>query len=234
MKIVEDNGSTITVEFQDSKRFRSTTIYSNFKMGQIKNPYDVTVFNIGYLGVGKYSARENNKKMTNEYTYWTDILSRCYHNPQKYPAYFGICKVCDEWHNFQNYAKWYNENYYEVPTKERMHTDKDILIPGNTIYSPNTCLMVPQRINMLFLNKPNKRGLPMGISKTDKGYSAKYNACKLGTYDDIGTAFNVYAKRKELEIKRIADLYRKYIPEKLYRALYDYKVLIENDINYVA
>ena len=62
---------------------------------------------------------------------------------------------------FQNFAKWFDDNKYEVDG--RLHIDKDILYPNCKIYSPETCLLIPQRINMLFLNKPNKRGLPNGI-----------------------------------------------------------------------
>ena len=38
--------------------------------------------------------------------------------------------VCEEWHNFQNFAKWFYENYYEI-SGEKMRLDKDILIKGN-------------------------------------------------------------------------------------------------------
>ena len=72
------------------------------------------------------------------------------------------------WHNYQNFAQWFNENRYDV--EGRLHIDKDILYPGNKIYCPDTCLLVPQRINMLFLNKPNKRGLPNGIIKSSDKY----------------------------------------------------------------
>ena len=36
--------------------------YQNIKKGQIKNPYHKSVYNIGYYGCGKYTARNNSKK----------------------------------------------------------------------------------------------------------------------------------------------------------------------------
>ena len=62
----------------------------------------------------------------------------------------------------QIFSDWSDENKYKCG--ERLHIYKDILYPGNKIYSPDTCILVPQRINLLFMNKPNKRGLPNGIS----------------------------------------------------------------------
>ena len=47
-------------------------------------------------------------------------------------------------------------------------------------------------------------------------------------------AYAAYAKEKEIAIKRIADEYKEVIPEKVYRALYAYKVNIRNDKNYVV
>ena len=49
----------------------------------------------------------------------------------------------------------------------------------------------------------------------------------LGLYDTPEKAFEVYKQFKEKYIKRVADHYKDQIPEKLYQALYNYKV----DIN---
>ena len=60
------------------------------------------------------------------------------------------CSVYEGWHNFQNFAKWYEDNYYEIE-EEQMHLDKDILVKGNKVYSPDTCVFVPETINGLFV-----------------------------------------------------------------------------------
>ena len=175
MRIVEyvsvDN---MVVEFQDEYKYRKRTIYQNFKSGQIKNPYDKSVHGVGCIGVGKFLTKEpNGYHPTREYTCWIHMIERCYleKNRNLHKSYYGICEVCDEWLNFQNFAKWHSEHYYEV--NERLHLDKDILIPGNTLYAPDRCLLIPQRINELFTCKVNGNGLPVGITKTAKG---KYNA----------------------------------------------------------
>ena len=237
MKIIAYRKSDdIDIQFLDEHGYVfEHQIYSNFKSGGIKNPFDRNICGIGYMGVGKYHCKYLNGVHTMEYQNWIAMIRRCYDERRKktYSSYYGTCEVCSEWHNFQVFGTWYEQNFYQVGT-ERMHIDKDILYPGNKIYSPDTCSLVPQRINMLFMNKPNKRGLPNGIRKAYGKYLAKYNNEELGAYTTLEDAYNVYAAKKEENIKQIADEYKELIPEKLYVALYNYKVKIENDKNYVA
>ena len=230
MKIIKIvNSSCIDIEFQDSHHYVRQTTYNNFKTGGISNPYFPTVCNIGYHGVGKFATNNN----CVEYVTWKDMLERCYSEKDKndHMSYFGISEVCDEWHNFQNFGNWFEENYYEVD--ERLHLDKDILYPGNKLYSPYHCLLVPQKINMLFMNKPNKRGLPNGIDIAKSGnFEASYRGKHLGTYSTLEEAYESYSNAKEKRIKEMADEYKNIIPKRVYDALYAYKVDIRNDKNY--
>lgn len=149
------------------------------------------------------------------------MIRRCYDLNKKelYSAYFGKCDVCEEWHNFQNFAKWYEDNFYQVGT-ERMHIDKDILFKDNRLYSPETCILVPQRINMLFMKKPNKAGLPTGIKKAGRGkYDAWYNEEFLGKYDALEDAVIAHDNKRKEAIKAVANEYKDVIPERLYVAL---------------
>ena len=120
-----------------------------------------------------------------------------------------------------------------------MHLDKDILIKNNKIYSPDTCIFVPQRINELFIKTNKLRGnLPIGVSylkninkfqancKTfTKRGSASYSNY-LGCFKTPLEAFNVYKQFKEKYIKQVADEYKNKIPQKLYEAMYRYEVEI--------
>lgn len=234
MKIISArNSCDIDVQFLDSYGYiYEHNIYTNFKKGNIKNPYDKTIANIGYFGVGKYESL--GRRHAKEYDAWRLMIRRCYSegSDKRYPAYYDKCTVCEEWHNYQVFAKWFDENYYTIG-EGRMHIDKDILIQGNTVYSPDMCLIVPQRINMLFVFHPNKTGLPSGIGKSKNGYTASYNTKHLGTFRTIEEAYSVYANQKENEIKKIANEYKNVIPTKLYTALMDYRVLLKNDKNYI-
>ena len=209
----------IDIEFLDEFHYiKEHQTYSNFKNGGVRNPYDKTAFGVGYTGVGDYLLTD--EKPTIAYKTWYQIMNRCYNQKQsqRRPAYVGVVTVCEEWCNFQNFAKWYMENYYEV--EGRLHTDKDILFDGNKEYHPDKCLLVPQRINMLFLHKPNKYGLPNGIKPTKGGkYEAKYNHKYLGVFDTIEEAELAHDNEKRKHIREVAEEYRNKIPAKVYDAL---------------
>lgn len=93
---------------------------------------------------------------------WRGMLSRCYSTlyQKRQPTYIG-CTVCDEWLLLSNFKKWYDENYIDG-----FQLDKDILVVGNKIYSPDTCRFVPVYLNMLLTNnRIDKRKFPTGVSE---------------------------------------------------------------------
>lgn len=229
-----NNKNDIDVYFPEYKYTINHVYYSAFKKGEIKCLYEPRVFGIGYLGKGKYKTKENGKH-TKCYDAWKNMLQRCYDNKykEKYPTYKG-CKVCEEWHNFQNFASWYNDNYYEIPN-DFMCLDKDILFKGNKIYSPETCVFVSNEINSLFTKCNKSRGdLPIGVYyfKSDDVYVSRCsfgNKLKhLGRFDTPQEAFQVYKEYKEKYIKQLANKYKEYIPQKLYEAMYNYEVEIDD------
>lgn len=233
MKIIKFiNSSNIVIEFQDAYKVKRHTTYQNFRIGQVKNPYDKLVFGIGYYGEGEYKAKVN-YRLTDEYNSWKNLLARCYSDKYRYlhPSYED-CYMYEEWLNFQTYAKWYHVNWYDIG-EGRMHIDKDILVKGNKIYSPETCIFVPQRINEIFSTRKSLRGdLPCGVSRNPSGsYSVTCGIDNgiienLGTYKTVEDAFDAYKIRKEQNIKDVADEYKDRIPAKLYDALYSWVVEI--------
>jgi len=241
MKVIEyNNCDNITVEFDDFNKTRMKTQYSSFIDGDIKNLYHPNVYGVGYLGIGEHIAFKDGRN-TKKYDTWNNMLCRSYCEEvcKKHPTYRNV-KTIDNWHNFQIFGKWFDENYYEI-NGEVMGLDKDILLKHNKIYSPETCVFVPSNINALFTKREALRGdFPIGVHfRKDNG---KYRAlCSvqlsnrgdakqkdLGQYDTPRCAFYAYKKYKEQHIKDIADYYKSQIPQKLYKALYRYKVEIED------
>lgn len=222
--------NNISVKFKNDNHIIKNRTYQEFKNGSIKNPYCPDVYNVGYIGDGKYKTRKDNKTLKS-YTIWQHMLRRCYDNKfQETNPTYKDCTVCKEWHNFQNFAEWYEDNYYEVDN-ETMCIDKDILFKGNKIYSPDTCLIVTQKINNLFVKSNKIRGKsPIGVyySKNENKYKANIsinNTSKtIGTFKTELEAFQAYKEFKEKLIKEIADEYKNKIPEKLYNAMYNWKV----------
>lgn len=240
MIIVEYRGALdIDVYFPEYDWIVKNVRYTVFKNGNIKCPFDRSVFGVGYLGEGKYKCKENGKD-TRVYKTWYGMIRRCY-DPKyqkRQPTYIG-CEVSEEFHNFQNFGEWFDNNYYTVEG-ERMHLDKDILVKHNKIYSPETCVFVPQRINNLFIKNNKNRGeSAIGTYHYKNG---KYEVhCSLinpktgeskrkyfGYYETELEAFEIYKYYKECNIKQVADYYKEQIPERLYNGMYDYIVEIND------
>ena len=231
----------IDVYFEEYNWIAKSVDYGQFKKGNVKCPYERRVYSVGYIGEGKYKVYDKNGKPTKCYTTWRNMLKRCYDPKyhERRPTYKG-CKVYDELLNFQNFAKWYEDNYYEIPG-EKMHLDKDILVKDNKIYSPETSIFVPEKINLLFIKSDKIRGkYPIGVhySKRDKKniaqcrvYDYKENKKKrinLGSYNTPEEAFYAYKEFKESYVKEVADYYKDKIPKKLYDAMYEYEVEIND------
>ena len=212
--------------------------YKDFKNGKIKCLYERRYYEVGYLGEGKYKVSENGKHKR-EFKIWYHMLERCY-DPKYHKKHstYKDCKVEDYLLNFQHMGEWIENNYYEVP-EEKMCLDKDILYKGNKIYSRDTCIFVPERINNLFVKRDNDRGdNPIGVHPISSG---NYEACcnneygkyiYLGTYSTKEEAFQVYKEYKEKVIKKVIDSYEGKIPEPFYSrlktAMYNYEVEIDD------
>lgn len=132
-----------------------------------------------------------NGKNVDSYQCWNHMLTRCYSAKSQinHPTYIG-CSVSEEWLHFSNFKKFYDANY-----REGFHLDKDILVEGNKIYSPETCVFLPPYLNNLLIDSGNARGdLPLGITanktKTKNGTTVTYLAkCNNGYGKQLNRTF---------------------------------------------
>lgn len=234
MKIVEYiNKNNIIVEFQDEFKYRTHTNYQAFKNKQVKNPYDKTIFNIGYIGDGQYKAYISTLQKTKEYQTWFEMMRRCYSDEfkQQRPTYSNSY-TCDEWLNFQNFSEWFNDNYYEIGN-ETMCLDKDILSKRNKLYSPETCCFVPKTINTFYTKRDNDRGeCVIGVSKINGTYKAYCNnPFGKRVSKEFSTeyeAFKFYKHTKENFAKQLAEHYKNRIPLNVYEAMIAFEVEIDD------
>lgn len=141
------------------------------------------------------------------YRVWHNMLERCYSEKyqQRYPTYTG-CSVCPEWESFMCFRSWMVGQDYEDK-----QLDKDLLLPGNKVYSPETCCFVEGWLNNLFIDHAAKRGKwPIGVcfNKQTKKFQAnvRINGKRkhLGYFDNPQEAHAAYLKAK-----------KKYVEEKM-------------------
>ena len=242
MKVIEyKDCHNVTIEFQDEYKYKTLTQWKKVENGQIRNPYFPSVFNVGMTGE-KYKTIINNK-MPKEYNTWREMLRRCYdeETKEKHPTYKNVT-CCKEWLLYENFYEWLHEqeNFEKWINDKRSALDKDILVKGNKIYSPDTCCLVPQYVNTLFIKKDANRGdLPIGVFyniKQQRYYvmismlkNEKIYRRNAGYYPTPEDAFYLgYKPTKENYIKKIAqeEYENGNITKRCYEAMMNYQVEI--------
>jgi len=144
------DSSSVDIIFLNTGSKR-TVSSGSIRSGSVKDFYAKTIDGVGFFGEGIYKSSKNGKDLR-VYSVWRGMIGRCYgaYALEYYPSYEG-CVVCDEWHNFQKFAKWYYDNYpcADDHIKEDYQIDKDILSGNKTgkLYSPCTCTFVSNQKN---------------------------------------------------------------------------------------
>lgn len=204
------NSKNVKVEFLDTY-YKTTTQAVNVQKGSVKDYLKPSVYNVGFTGNGEYSSKTHQKF----YKIWHKMFERSYDSKrhERQPNYIGTT-VCKEWHNFQNFAKWLEENYIEG-----FHLDKDLLQEnvGNKVYSPDTCVFLPQQINSFITNiQSNNTSGFTGVffSKHKRRYTAqtycfvtKKHLC-LGYFVDKEEASKAYMKARKKQTELIKQYMR--------------------------
>lgn len=220
------NWNRVLVKFQDDYGYEYFTSYGNFKKGSLTNPYDKTVYGVGFIGSGNFNSHHP------AYPVWFNMIKRCYKEIRNYDEEsYKDCTVDSEWHNFQNFAKWYEENIYAC--NERLVIDKDIKIHGNREYSNDKCMLVPEKLNLLFVKELARRGeYPIGVyfHKERNNYVAMCAVnCKtkyIGSYKSPEIAFAHYKEFKEKHIQTLLEKYVEILPKNVYESIKNYKIEI--------
>jgi len=144
---------------------------------------------------------------------WSSMLMRCYCEKylERKPTYRG-CTVCEEWLTFSNFKAW-----METQEWAGNHLDKDLLIQGNKVYSPETCIFVPSIVNTFLNDCAASRGVyPIGVHLDKRRNELSVKCCNpftgkpehLGTFpvDQVLIAGNAWKARKAIFAAQLAAL----------------------------
>lgn len=135
------------------------------------------------------------------YSSWKYMLYRAYNDNyhNRFPTYLDVV-VCDEWLTFSKFRVWWVDNYVEG-----WELDKDLLVPNNKVYSPETCVYVPNWLNSFVLNSSTTRGNnKIGVTwyKKLNKFHAKCSNLKTKKSEHLGyfvleeDAYNAWLTRK--------------------------------------
>ena len=142
---------------------------------------------------------------------WVGMKKRCYQKGSENYKSYGAkgVTICDEWHDFTNFASWYLRNYVEG-----YEIDKDLYshVGESKCYSPDTCTFLPPRLNTLLGNieydgvdyKTNQSSWRVRTYNPFNNKSGKQQRQTFGHYKTKREALEVYVIIKNYVIHRLA------------------------------
>lgn len=192
------------------------------------------------MGTNDFSSNiYESGKVIPEYRNWSRMLERCYSSSylKKNPTYQD-CEVEPfllSFTNFYHFIRRLN-GFGEVDENGKpFQLDKDLLVKGNKTYSVDTICFVPQEINSFLTSKVQARGIhPIGVSfnkiylKYQSQISENGKLRVIGYYNTPEEAFYAYKTAKEDQAKHLARKWFGKIDERVYLALYNYEVNIDD------
>ncbi len=163
------------------------------------------------------------------YVAWRHMIGRCYcpKTQKKQPTYIG-CSVTDEWLDYQVFAEWFCEQEHSDIGYD---LDKDLLVVGNKVYSPETCSFIPRELNSILTDcKAARTNLPQGVSfdKRCGKYQSRVNLNvgrkSLGYFDCPSDAYKAYKDAKEAYVKERALHWKDRIDPRVFDAIMDWRL----------
>ena len=102
------NAHNILVRFKSTGTTKKTGAQP-LRLGKIKDLCTPTVAGVGFIGVGPYGSGFLGGWA---YRSWQSLIANCYGNGKEVTraGYYKDWSVHPDWHNFQNFAKWYEGN----------------------------------------------------------------------------------------------------------------------------
>lgn len=220
-QLLDVNGRKCTIKFLDTEN-ECVRTYWDAVLGEVFDKTKPIIQGIGFTGEGAHRPSLD-RKHTQEYTIWRGMLTRCYTKKRdaKTNAYSGVT-VCTDWHNYQNFAEWYiNQPNY---LKEGFLLDKDLTIFGSTLYSQDTCELIPSMLNTLFVGVFNNKDriYPKGVSRSKRDGYYRFRVsdpiekkCITNYGKDPIKLGLQYAKLKQEITNNVVDLYEKDLSKRI-------------------
>ena len=225
-----NNARNVEIQFLKTG-FETTAQLGDIKIGKVKDKYLPSVCGVGIVGI-KYPISEGGVQIK-EYTLWNSMLKRCYSDcsKKKRPTYEG-CEVSDKFKSYEYFYEWCNKQIGF--NNKGWQLDKDLLVKGNKIYSEDSCVFLPNEINLLLTKRTASRGnhlIGVYYHKRGKVFMAQVSKNKgkperLGFFNTELEAFNAYKTAKESFIKEQAEKWKSQIDIRAYNALMNYQVEI--------
>lgn len=213
---------------------------ANIRVGGISYYNRITVQGVGYLGYGRFV--HGNRKLKNGqmvipnhlHRHWRHLISRTHGDK---PDRYEDATMDSKWYNLQNFLEWaVNQigNSNKEDNGRYWCIDKDILVEGNRHYSENTCVFVPNDINVFFAKQEIGNTGYLGVNYikpatkgAKEGYIARCHSDGvrqyLGYYNTPQEAYLAYREAKIRVAKELASKWKGQVDGRVIEALLNFE-----------
>ena len=179
-KLLQSNGEYLIVTGKSNQKHKNRYFYKGhfegynkelvFRMweatlGKVWNPDkpDKYGFVVGKHNVDKYI-----------YNIWKNMERRCYYPDCKAFPQYGAkgVTVSEEFKNYLFFEEWYSSMW---DGESKLEIDKDVkTVGGCKIYSPTTCILIPEAINTFISTLGEGKGIEEIHNSTNVTYCVHY------------------------------------------------------------
>lgn len=133
------------------------------------------------------------------YVKWKGMFDRCYSGASQ--AY-ADCSVDPRWYSLKAFKSWMEKQDWESLTI----LDKDLIVVGNKVYGPDTCMFVDTAINNVLVKRRQGKYI-RGVSKLGDAYATwRHERGKKRTVSYHKTELEAHLKFIENKRENILDL----------------------------
>lgn len=226
---------------------RDCVTSGNIRSGGISYYNRITVQGVGYLGYGRFvygNRRLKDGQMaipSHLHRHWRHLIERTHGDV---PSRYEDATFDKSWYNLQNFLEWAVKqigNSNRESGGRYWCIDKDILVDGNKLYSKETCIFVPNEVNVFFSKKEIGNTGYLGVNYikpatkgAKKGYIARCHFSGerkyLGYYDTPKLAYQSYREAKMEAAKELADKLEGKVDDRVITALRNFEERLPVDL----
>lgn len=190
----------------------------NAVKGAVRDVMRKHYFGVGFVGTGVSRVKD-----VRSFAVWVGMLERCYSTEYLNGGAYQGCYVADEWHCFKIFQEWYEAQ----PYCDIYEIDKDLLVKGNRLYSPQTCVLLPKHLNIALQGKRKNMGAyPCGVyyKKKNKNFIAQLAygdgvQRHLGSFSTWQEAADAYNNAKTDQIRNLAETHKDVLDPRAHSAM---------------
>ena len=158
---------------------------------------------------------------------WSQMLRRCYVVGDNVAKTYEFCEVGENFKRYSYFFDWCNSQ--KGFNQEGYQLDKDYLGFNQRVYSEDTCVFIPRRLNGFLVNMRVDKDFPfLGVKKERGGrFGSRIrdgdSRYYLGCFNNPQDAQSEYIAKKSIIAKELAIKYEGLVDERVLNILWNFK-----------